>query len=204
MTDVTRMPTPSLQKGDREDLATIPEAPSLTPPPSTLYERGESPAGRLEATFRHIAQTRMAGMAMVNPALAVEAVGFRPVGTDCVGVLITPWSMNLICLPGADIAWKDASSGTKQDLELPSGTYEFLTAHEEGLGPYLTSSLFSPMFEFAHMDQAREVAAAVLAEVFTPQAAQPAALPPSGLTDRLEQTVSRRGFLGAFMGQGRT
>lgn len=161
-----------------------------------------SPSDRLEATFRHIAATRMAGMAMVNPALAVEAVGFRALGQDWVGVLITPWSMNLLCLPGPDTEWKEAPSGTKKELELPSGAYEFLTAHEDALGPYLTSSLFSPMFDFADMDQARAVATAALSEVFTSQAPEMPAPPLPGLTTKLEQPVSRRGFLGAFLGQG--
>lgn len=205
MTDVTRTPTPPLQKGGRGDLTATPEAPSLESPPSPLYERGESPAGRLEAAFRHIAETRMAGMAMVNPALAVEAVGFRPLGQEWVGVLITPWSMNLIALPAADTPdshWEEAPSGTKRERELPSGTYEFLTAHEAALGPYLTSSLFSPMFDFADMDQAREVATAVLDEIFTPQVPEVPPPPAPGLSTKLEQPVSRRGFLGAFLGQG--
>jgi [NiFe] hydrogenase assembly HybE family chaperone len=167
-------------------------------------QRGENPAARLEAAFRHIAETRMAGMAMANPALAVEAVGFRPWHGDWVGVLITPWSMNLVCLPGLDAAWEETSSGTDRDLELPSGTYGFLTAHEDALGPYLTSSLFSPMFGFADMGQAREVATAAMAEVFTPQAPRAPTPPPPGLSTKLEQPLSRRGFLGALMGQGRS
>lgn len=117
-------------------------------------------------------------------------------------VLITPCSMNLICLPGPHTDWEEAPSGTRRVMELPSGTYEFLIAHEEALGPYLTSSLFSPMFEFAGMDQAREVATAVLAEVFTPQAPETPAPPLPGLATQLEQPVSRRGFLGAVLGQG--
>lgn len=161
-----------------------------------------SPPERLETVFRHIAATRMAGMAMVNPALAVEAVGFRPLGQDWVGVLITPWSMNLVCLPGPETGLETSSSGTRRDLDLPSGTYEFLTAHEESLGPYLTSSLFSPMFDFADMAQAREVASVVLAEVLTPLAPEAPPPPAPGMGAKLEQPVSRRGFLGAFLGQG--
>jgi len=170
--------------------------------PNPPLQKGESPAGRLEAVFRHIADTRMAGMAMVNPALTVEAVGFRLMGQDWVGVLITPWSMNLVCLPGPATVWEETASGTRRDLELPSGTYDFLTAHEAALGPYLTSSLFSPMFEFADMDQARAVATAVLDEVFTVQVVETPRPPAPGLSTKLEQPVSRRGFLGAFLGQG--
>ncbi|MCP5277401.1 MAG: [NiFe]-hydrogenase assembly chaperone HybE [Thiobacillus sp.] len=200
---MTRISNPPLEKGGRGDSTAAPEAPPLESPPAPLLQRGENPAARLEAAFRHIAETRMAGMAMVTPALTVEAVGFRPWGPDWVGVLITPWFMSLVCLPGPNAAWEETSSGSNRDLELPSGTYGFLTAHEDALGPYLTSSLFSPMFGFEDMDQAREVATAALAEVFTPQAPQAPAPSLPGLTGKLEQPVSRRGFLGAFMGQNR-
>jgi hypothetical protein len=58
------------------------------------------------------------------------------------------------------------------------------------------------------MDRAREVAAAALAEMFTPAepaaapAASPPAPPPVGLTAKLDQPVSRRGFFGAFLRPG--
>ena len=162
------------------------------------------PAPRLEAIFRAIAATRMAGVALLNPALEVEAVGFRRWGDAWVGVLVTPWFMNLICLPDAATAGTLQASGTRREVELPSGSYEFLCAHEDELGPYLTRSLFSPMFEFPDMIQAREVAAAVLAEVFSlpePDAA-PVARSPVGLVAQLEQPVSRRGFLGALLRPG--
>lgn len=164
----------------------------------------DNPAPQLEAVFEHIAATRMNGVAILNPALRVEAIGFRRWGDDWVGVLITPWFMSLICLPGPSAAWENPSSGTGRDVELPSGICEFLTAHEDELGAYLTSSLFSPMFEFPDMTRAREVAVAILAEVFTP--AGPAVVPPAptpvGLSAKLEQPLSRRGFLGAFLRPG--
>jgi [NiFe] hydrogenase assembly HybE family chaperone len=186
-------------------------------PPAPLLQRGVNPAASLEAVFRHIAATRMAGVSILNPALDVEAVGFRLLRDDWVGVLVTPWFMSLICLPGPASAWEPRSSGSKQDVELPSGSYEFLTAHEDELGAYLTSSLFSPMFEFQNMEQARDVATAALAEMFAPaqaEAAKPEAVPapaplvaaaptpPVGLVAKLEQPVSRRGFFSAFLRAG--
>ncbi len=186
-------------------------------PPAPLLQRGENPAASLEAVFRKIAATRMAGVSLLNPALEVEAVGFRNWRADWVGILITPWFMNLICLPGPTSAWEPRSSGSKQDVELPSGSYEFLSAHEDELGAYLTSSLFSPMFEFENMEQAREVAEASLAEMFTPaQSSTPepvgvpasapqaaaAPTPPVGLIAKLDRPVSRRGFFSAFLRTG--
>jgi [NiFe] hydrogenase assembly HybE family chaperone len=166
---------------------------------STALNAPGSPETALAAAFRHIAATRMRAMPLCNPALSVEAIGFRDWRNDRVGVLITPWSMNLICLPGPDSRWQPASSGSPHSLPLPSGDYDFLNAQEDAIGAYLSSSLFSPMFEFADMAQARSVAEAVLAEVFT--AVEPAApaVPAEGMTAKLEQPLSRRGFLGALL-----
>lgn len=161
-----------------------------------------APAQRLEVVFSQIATTRMAGVSLLNAALQVEAVGFRHWRDDWVGVLITPWFMSLICLPGPDASREPMSSGTRVDVALPAGDYEFLFAHEDALGHYLTSSLFSPMFQFTDMAQAREVAEAVLAEVFKPAEAPPPPPAPVGLTAKLEQPLSRRGFFGALLRPG--
>ena len=55
----------------------------------------------LEALFERIAATRMLGVPILHPGLAVKAVGFRPDadGGAAVGVLVTPWFMNLVWLP---------------------------------------------------------------------------------------------------------
>lgn len=163
--------------------------------PALPGERGGNPAAMLEAVFQNIAATRMAGLPLLNPALAVEAVGFRRWNDDWIGVLITPWFMNLICLPGAETARIMPAGGGRQVLELPSGDYGFLAAQEADIGPYLSSSLFSPMFDFRDGAAAREVAVVVLDEVFAPAA-------PEGMQARLEQPVSRRGFLGALLRPG--
>ncbi len=194
-TEAKSPPTPLYKGGSKPAIAL----------PTPLLQRGEQPSpATLEAAFRHIAATRMAGVSLLNPALEVEAVGFRRWREDWVGVLITPWFMSLICLPGPDSAFEPLSSGSKQDVALPSGDYEFLSAHEDALGHYLTSSLFSPLFEFPDMARAREVAEAVLVEVFKPTDATPAtpAAPPVGMAEKLEQPMSRRGFFGALLRPG--
>lgn len=151
----------------------------------------------LAAAFEAIAATRMRDMPLNNPALTVAAVGFRNWQHDQIGVLITPWCMNLICLPGLETVLNDTASGSSRCLELPSGDYEFLTAHEDRIGPYLSSSLFSPMFEFSDMSQAQAVAEAVMTQLFI--VPEPAVVPEEGISAKLEQPLSRRGFLGALL-----
>lgn len=112
----------------------------------------------LEHLFIQIEQDRMQGLPLLNPALQVQAVGFREWQGHCLGVLITPWFMNLMLLPDEGDDWQQLQIGDKQLHQLPSGPYEFILGEEPGIGRYQMCSLFSPVFEFA--DQATAVATA--------------------------------------------
>jgi len=115
-------------------------------------------AAGLEAGFSRIQRERMADVPMLNPALQVQAVDFREWEGCCLGVLITPWFMNLMLLSADGDAWAHLPSGTLISHRFPSGTYEFILGEEERIGHYLMCSLFSPVFEF--QDQAAAVATA--------------------------------------------
>lgn len=139
----------------------------------------------LQALFRHVESTRMAGVPVLNRALCVEAVGFEPVAGEpgeapaAMGVLLTPWFMNLVWLPLQPEA-TEAGVGRARLRRIGDTSFEFIGGHEPGLGAYEACSLASPMFDFADQDQARATARAVLAEL------RPAAPPVS---------KGRRGFL---------
>lgn len=130
----------------------------------------------LEAVFRRIATTRMLGVPVLNPALSVQAVGFGPdplrtapgAAPTMLGVLVTPWFMNLLRLPLQPVDGHDATALQAAGLA-PLGhtvvrrygehALDFTGAHEaEGLGAWEQASLFSPMFAFA--DQPAAVATA--------------------------------------------
>lgn len=122
-------------------------------------------AHRVESVFREIAATRMADLPLLNPAIEVHAVGFRPWESGCLGVLITPWCMNLLSLPGAEEDWSGKPELSEETLIFPSGPYRFTVGHEPALGKYRMCSLFSPMFEFADDAAAVETAKAVMEEL---------------------------------------
>ena len=111
----------------------------------------------LEAAFSRIERERMAGLPFLNPALRVEAIGFMPWDTGAVGVLLTPWFMNLMLLPG-EAEWSDLQVGAKVTHRFDSGCYEFTVGDEPGIGRYQMCSLFSPMGQF--VDHAAAVATA--------------------------------------------
>lgn len=112
----------------------------------------------LERVFNRIQLERMQGLPVLNEVLQVEAVGFTPWRGHCLGVLISPWFMNLMLLPNEGDEWGDPSVGEKVTHVFPSGPYEFIAGDEEGIGRYQVCSLFSPVFQFA--DQASAVATA--------------------------------------------
>lgn len=123
--------------------------------------------GQLQAAFERIAVTRMAGLPMNNPALRVAAVGFRPWQENhLVGVLITPWAINLMLL--GDKAARDLhlAADCRQMWTFPSGDYDFMGGDEPECGTYQFCSLFSPVFEFPDQYAAETMANEVMGALF--------------------------------------
>ncbi len=120
----------------------------------------------LEAEFTEIWHAKMRDVPVVNRALRVQAVGFRDWGEGWLGVLVAPWFMNLVLLPRGAEDWRGLTAGAKEDIEFPSGTYEFLHNVRGALGGYKACSLFSPMDQFQSHAQAVEVAEAVMTALF--------------------------------------
>lgn len=125
-------------------------------------------AAELETAFARIRVERMADVPILNDALRVEAVGFTAWREEALGVLVTPWFMNLMLVPAEPAAWCGQRPGEKSIVSLPGGDFEFIAAFEEGVGDYRMCSLFSPVFEFADHDTAAATAAAVMERLLAP------------------------------------
>ncbi len=124
-------------------------------------------ARRLEAVFRRIERERMADVPILNPALKVEVVGMRPWAGDWLCVLVTPWSMNLMLLPGdsGEGGWRAQAVGSSTRLAFPAGGFDFIVGAEPGIGCFAMCSLFSPMDGFGDAETAAATAAAALDEI---------------------------------------
>jgi [NiFe] hydrogenase assembly HybE family chaperone len=129
----------------------------------------EAVTGRLTADFREIWHAKMRDVPMVNKMLSVEAVGFRMYEGRPLGVLLSPWFMNLVLLPAEGEDWSALTPGAKEIIAFPSGEYEFIHMTRELVGGYKACSLFSMMGEFQTQMQAVEVAGAVMSELFNPE-----------------------------------
>jgi [NiFe] hydrogenase assembly HybE family chaperone len=160
-----------------------------------------SPAQALERRFETIWHEQMAGIPMLNPALRVQAVGFRPWEQHWLGVLITPWFMNLMLLPRLRSAWPTVGERESRHYVFPAGVFEFIGGRDAVLGDYQACSLFSPVFEFADPVAAQDTAAASLHALFDPALgprsevppAAPAATPAAATAAR--HALSKRDFL---------
>jgi [NiFe] hydrogenase assembly HybE family chaperone len=168
------------------------------------------PTERLEAAYRAIHTERMQGIPMVNPALGVAAVGFSEWEGHWLGVMVTPWFMNLMLLPRDPGAWESLRIGAKRKYALPAGEYEFIGGDDLAIGEYQMCSLFSPMFDFADMETAALTAKLALEAVLdVAHAERPAEPEPTPVTRPLDEIkraveapISKRDFLrGAFFGR---
>lgn len=135
----------------------------------------------LEEAHRYVAATDMAGLGLCNTRLAVETVGFRPFGTGWIGCLITPWTLNVVLLPGDTGQWAGLNDGDKELLETPAGQFAVTAARLGALGVAMTIPSVSDMHVFPGQDDARAACFAALDALLLPKAedgtAESAALP---------------------------
>ncbi|NDY89806.1 [NiFe]-hydrogenase assembly chaperone HybE [Ideonella livida] len=190
------------------------------------YPDALAPAQRLvhrlqvmEAHYRHIATTRMAGMPLLHPGLRVQALGFelQPAMVQenerlpwACGVLVTPWFMNLVRLPllrqdavaAVTAGW--LAAGERAWRRLGGHELDFIGAFEGSgmageLGALEVCSLFSPMQGFADhgaavatgLEVLRQLRQAPMAGAAAPATPAATALPPPALPP----VPARRGFL---------
>mgnify|MGYP001814253966 CR=1 FL=1 len=98
----------------------------------------------LVARFQQIGVERIFGLPIYNDALNVEAVEFQSCDGGLIGVLITPWFMNIMLLPEDTSPWQTQELGVKVKYKLDSGEHEFVIGEDEEVGRYLFRTVTSP------------------------------------------------------------
>jgi [NiFe] hydrogenase assembly HybE family chaperone len=179
----------------------------------------------LVTIFRKIERENMQGIPILNHALNVEALGFNAWEEYQLGILITPWFMNLMLIPNEAFTLADTCCGDKRTLHFPAGDREFIVNELDELGHYLSCALYSPMFSFANQEDAVATASDYLLQLmdsnnlvelsedeqqigrfmrgeiseFTKPEPEPETV--VTLEERIQQPISRRELLrGAFKG----
>ncbi len=120
---------------------------------------------KIRQTFENIYQQRMADVPVCNNKIKVSILDLQYWNDNILGILITPWFMNLMLLPVDSDNWDEKNELETEIHIFPSGKYQFITAFEEDIGKYQSCSIFSPMFEFSDNNAAIETAKAVMNEL---------------------------------------
>lgn len=178
-------------------MTTFLRKPAWTPPPVVVANAWhDNPSPSIQAWFSNVHRERMAGLPFLNEHLEVEVLGMQRVAGDWLGVLITPWSIQLLLAPGGGDLWRDVAAGCRCRVELPLGELWFLAdAGEAGLQAYQYCPLTTSVESFGDMASAREFARDAL------DAALSAPRPPASEDSQADAAVppvnlSRRGLLG--------
>ena len=143
----------------------------------TLRIHETDPSALVASAYRRIERERMAGLPVHNAALDVETVGFQRWMDHWLGIVIAPWCMSLLLLPGSSGTWIAATGNQRIFHRVPAGDLAFVGGEEPELGEYQSCALFSPMTQFSTQSDAVLTAhAALIALIRVPgeAAAQPA------------------------------
>ena len=171
---------------------------AVTRCPAPIHE--EDPGERVAQCFRECTE-----LPPVNPRLRCISVGFVRYRGDWLGVVITPWFMDLVLLPGGGILWGDIPAGQRRYIELPQGTVAFTAAEEPHLGAYQHAPLVSTVSALPDMAAAITLANQAMFEIHGDKAADntpPADRSGEGADSKGNpETPSRRGFLRRLAGK---
>jgi len=153
-----------------------------------------SPADDVERAFFRIQQEQMVDVPVLNPELSVSAVDFQRWQGHWLGILLTPWCMSVLLIPGSAENWVSTGQNQRRFVKFPAGDFAFLGSDEPEMGEYQSCPLFSAMGQFSSQAQAIMTARASLVGLLSsanqvpvaPKDEKPAGLP----------SLSRRRFLG--------
>lgn len=141
----------------------------MTDRPSTP-ERLEQDAANVLAAFRRIHAEQFADDPLANPVLEVEvipaAVVEGPAGTQSVVVLITPWGMNGLVLPGVDLP---------PELHVAGVRRAFMPVEVPETGPYAQIGLVPDVSKYTSQEQARTIAESMIPVLLAGLAPEPQA-----------------------------
>ncbi|GGF65116.1 [NiFe]-hydrogenase assembly chaperone HybE [Alteromonas lipolytica] len=148
--------------------------------------------GAAVSAFYQSVATNMAELPVYNAKLEVGTTGFLPVDGSWLGVVVTPWCMNIVLVPEVESQHNEFQVGEKFFVTLPSGQYEFIRAYASTLGDYAICSVFSPMFDFTEQVSAMQTAQEVLEALFNEEHIAPSERQAAEQTYREQREIFAR------------
>jgi len=130
-------------------------------------------ASQVADVFDRIHREQMAGLPLLNGALAVATFGFQEYQGRVVGMVVTPWMMSLVLFPASGEDWQAMALGDKQAHGFPGGIFRFLINRVGELGTFQMHSVHSPMRGFTSQAEALSEAAGFLERLMAPPTEEP-------------------------------
>lgn len=135
------------------------------PVPNTVLQAAEA----VRTAFVHIHQDVFADDPNANPALQVEVIPVAALdgvfGEQAVVIVIAPWTMNAVVIPGRGLPeWLDIAGSRRQVFAMDT----------EALGPFAQVNLVPDVSRYGNQEQARTIAHSmvpVLLAALQPEAA---------------------------------
>lgn len=123
-----------------------------------IYGYQQAPIAELETAFSNVLQNAMLDLSFIHPDMPICACGLQLFEGQWVGVMLTPWMMSAVILPGPDQVWPARGVGERLGLKLPFADLTFTVGRVDGLPQYLASSLMSPLDPKLNAAQGRKLA----------------------------------------------
>ena len=152
----------------------------------------DNPVEAVEAAYSRIQRERMADVPILNLALSVEAIDFQRWQGHWLGIVVTPWCLSMLLVPGNAENWISIGENKRRFVRFPAGDFAFLGSDEAELGEYQSCSLFSPMDRFSTQQEANMTARASMIGLLT--ASQAPSTPPNKEKAVDQPALSRRRF----------
>jgi len=137
--------------------------------------KAANPTRSVHHAFERIHRERMVGLPILNDALQVDVVGFIGLQERWIGVLITPWCLNLMVLPMNDDGWQPPAEGVWRHETFPGQAFQLLGGVEEEVGSYAFRSLASPVTGYPNHEAVRDIARELLKQLLIPAPETPTA-----------------------------
>ena len=160
---------------------------------------------KLVNRFQQIGSERILGLPIYNDKLTVEAVNFQQCNGGLIGVLVTPWFMNVMLLPEDTSPYQNQELGEKVNYQLRSGEHEFVIGEDEEVGRYLFRTVTSPTHCYKKQTAAVNAGSKALSTLLTPpeqeeeQTTTTQQVELDSKPEKDRHTNSRREFLRSFV-----
>lgn len=127
----------------------------------------ENPQTFLETHFKSVHKDEMDDLKLCNKNVHVEGIGFHLHDNHWIGIMITPWFLNLMIIPQSGQPWPELTEGRGKDivLEFPCGNLKFAPRIDPVIGSHLCCLLASPLNDYKTHDEVVSIAHQVLADL---------------------------------------